>query len=141
MRDNVDRPQGLRADEAGRGWGDVVCMMQTGYAHVRRLAFTGQRVQGKEKEEETDSRVRGMEVGGRGGRRESKQNLHGNSVPVGRVGLWVFNAVLPAPPPLFPSTYVLCTPIFNGCSPLHPRPASGSILLSFRVLSVRPPAG
>lgn len=37
--------------------------------------------------------------GGRGRGRESKQNLHGNSVPVGRVELWVFNALLSAPLP------------------------------------------
>lgn len=42
----------------------------------------------EQKEEETDRR---------GGGKESKQNLHGNSVPVGRVELWVFNAV-PCPP-------------------------------------------
>lgn len=36
---------------------------------------------------------REMEGYGRGRGTESKQNLHGNSVPVGRVELRVFNAV------------------------------------------------
>ena len=86
-----------------------MCTLQTGYAHVRRSAFT--REGEREREEETDRQRqggRGRGEGGGGGR-ESKQNLHGNSVPVGRVELWVFNAVLPAPLPfsLFPSTYAL----------------------------------
>lgn len=53
--------------------------------HTCVASLSRERVRVKEEEEETDS-------GGKG--RESKQNLHGNSVPVGRVELWVFNAVL-----------------------------------------------
>lgn len=74
----------------------------------------------KEGEGEAD-----MVEGEGGGERESKQNLHGNSVPVGRVELWVFNALLSSPLPFSqpPTLYPHLQPV--------PRTPSLSLSLPF----------
>ena len=85
MRDNVDQPQGCGEREGMCAW----CKPDM---HTCVAPLSRERVKERERE-----------------RGDGKQNLHGNSVPVGRVELWVFNAVLSAPFPfsLFLSTYVL----------------------------------
>lgn len=122
-----------------------MCVVQTGCAHVRRASLrfprevTGERKrrakdEGAERGSLRESRwregenEREMEGYGRGRGTESKQNLHGNSVPVGRVELRVFNAVhfalSPNPSPLHrhplepPSLHPLSLHLFlSACFP------------------------
>lgn len=84
------------------------------YRDIHRYIYESER-----EEEEEEDRGRGT---------ESKQNLHRNSVPVGRVELRVFNAVhfTPLTEPLLP--------LFIALHPLEPSPLY-SLSLSFHLFS------
>lgn len=86
----------------------IASLSTRGYGRKRRAKDEGAErgsariavARGRERQSELESE--GETEGKQRGRSESKQNLHGNSVPVGRVELRVFNAVHFVPSPFDP---------------------------------------